>query len=41
MRLYRFQMKRGISVDEHMNSCIKFFTDLVNVDVKIDEEDNE
>ena len=38
-RLYRFQMKRGISVDEHMNSYTKLLIDLVNVDVKIDEED--
>ena len=39
MRLYRFQMKRGISVDEHMNSYTKLLTDLVNVNVKIDEDD--
>jgi len=32
-------MKRGISIDEHMNSYIKLLTDLINVDVKIDEED--
>ena len=32
-------MKREISVDEHMNSYTNFLTDLVNVDVKIDEED--
>jgi len=38
-RLYRFQMKRGISVNEHMNSYTKLLTDLVNVDVKIDKED--
>ena len=38
-RLYRFQMKRGISIDEHMNNYTKALTDLVNVDVKIDEED--
>ena len=37
--LYHFQMKRGISVDEHMNSYTKLLTDLVDVDVKIDEED--
>jgi len=37
-RLYHFQMKRGISIDEHMNSYTKLLTDLVNVDVKIDEE---
>ena len=32
-------MKRKISVDEHMNSYIKLLTDLVNVNVKIYEED--
>ena len=32
-------MKREISVDEHMNSDTKLLTDLVNMDVKIDEED--
>jgi len=31
-------MKRGCSIDEHMNSYTKLFTDLVNVDVKINEE---
>ena len=38
-RLYCFQMKRKISVNEHMNSYTKLLTDLVNVDVEIDEED--
>jgi len=38
-KLYRFQMKRGCSIDEHMNSYIKLLTDLVNVDVEIGEED--
>ena len=33
-------MKRGISIDEHMNSYTKLLTDLVNVDVEIAEEDN-
>ena len=32
-------MKRGISIDEHMNSYTNLLTNLVNVDVKIDEED--
>ena len=32
-------MKKGISIYEHMNSYTKLLTDLVNVDVKIDEED--
>ena len=38
-RLYLFQMKRGLSIDEHMNSYTKLLIDLSNVDVKIDEED--
>ena len=38
-RLYRFQMKRRISVDEHINSYTKLLTDLFNVNVKIDAED--
>ena len=32
-------MQRGCSINEHMNSCTKLLTDLVNVDVEIDEED--
>jgi len=32
-------MKRRISINEHMNSYTKLLTDLVNVDVEIDEED--
>ena len=32
-------MKRGCSINEHMNSYTKLLTDLVNVDVEIDEED--
>ena len=31
-------MKRGLSIDEHMNSYTKLLTDLINMDVKIDEE---
>ena len=38
-RLYRFQMKKGISVDKHMNIYTKLLTNLINVDMKIDEED--
>ena len=33
------QMKRGLSIDEHMNHYTKLLTDLINMDVKIDEED--
>ena len=32
-------MKRGISVNEHMNSYTKFLANLVNVNVEINEED--
>ena len=38
-RLYHLQMKRGLSVDEHMNNYTKLFADLVNIDVEIDKED--
>ena len=37
-RLYRFQLKKVFSIDEHMNNYTKLLTDLVNVDVKIEEE---
>ena len=38
-KFYCFQMKRGCSINKHMNSYTKLLTDLVNVDVEIDEED--
>jgi len=38
-KLYRFQMQRGCSIDKRMNSYTRLLTDLVNVDVEIDEED--
>jgi len=38
-RLYRFQLKKGLSIVEHMNNYINFLTDLVNMDVDIEEED--
>ena len=38
-RLYRFQMKRRLSIDEHMNNYINLLTDLINVHVDIEEED--
>ena len=37
-RLHGFQLKKGVSVDEHMNNYTKLLTDLVNVDVKIEKE---
>ena len=38
-RFYHFQMKKGLSIDEHINNYTKLLKDLVNVDVKIDEDD--
>ena len=38
-RLYRFQLKKRLSITEHMNDYTKLLTDLVNVDVDIEEED--
>ena len=38
-RSYRFQLKKGLSISEHMNDYTKLFTDLVNVDIDIEEED--
>ena len=32
-------MKRGLFINEHMNNYTKLLTDLINVDIKIDEED--
>jgi len=37
-RLYHFQLKKGLSIAEHMNNHTKLLTDLVNVDVGIKEE---
>jgi len=38
-KLYSFQMQRGCSINQYLNRYTKFLTDLVNVDVEIDEED--
>ena len=38
-RLYRFQLKKGLSIAEHMNDYTNLLTDLVNLDVNIEEED--
>jgi len=38
-RLYRFQLKKGLSIVEHINDYAKLLTDLVNMDVNIEEED--
>ena len=38
-KLYGFQLKKGVSIDEHMNNYTKLVIDLVNMDVKIEEED--
>ena len=33
MRLYHFQLKRELVIDDHMNNCTKLLADLINVDV--------
>jgi len=38
-RLYRFQLKKGISISEHMKNYTKLLANLANVDVVIGEED--
>jgi len=38
-RLYRFQTKRECSINEHMNNYTKLLTELIKMDVEIDEED--
>ena len=37
-KLYGFQLKKRISIDEHMNIYTKLLTDLINMDVKIEED---
>ena len=37
-RLYRFQLKRRLSIDDHMYNYTKFLADLINVDMEIEEE---
>ena len=39
MRVYRFQLKRGLSIDGHMNNYTKLLADLINVDMAIEEDD--
>ncbi|KAK8936454.1 hypothetical protein KSP39_PZI012284 [Platanthera zijinensis] len=38
-QLYRFQMRRGVSIDEHLNEFMKLLTDLLNMDEDIDDKD--
>ena len=38
-KLYLFRMQRGSTVNEHINRYTKLLTDLMNVDVKVEEED--
>jgi len=38
-RLYRFQFKRGLSIDYHKNNYTKLLANPVNVDVEIEKED--
>ena len=37
-RFYRFQLKKRISIGEHINNYTKLLTDLANADVVIKEE---
>ena len=39
LQLNSFQMQRGCSINEHLNRYTKLLIDLVNIDVKINEED--
>ena len=34
-----FQLKRGLSIDDHMNNYMKLLVDILNVDVAIEKED--
>ena len=38
-RLYRFRLKKGLSIAEHMNDYTKLLTNLVNMDLDTEEED--
>jgi len=38
-RLYHFQLKRGVSINEHINTYTKLLANLANVNVVIEEED--
>lgn len=38
-RLFRFDYKKGISMNEHLNNFNKIIADLKNLDVQIDDED--
>jgi len=38
-RFYRFQLKRGFFVNEHMNNYTKVLADLINGDVDVEKED--
>ena len=39
MRRYCFQLKKGISIGEHMNKYTKLLADLANINVVIEDED--
>jgi len=38
-RLYRFQLKRGTSISDHINIYTKLLTNLANLNVVIEDED--
>ena len=37
--LYRFQLKKGTSIGEHLNNYMNFLSDLTNMDEVIKDED--
>ena len=40
-KLYHFQLKRRISISDHINIYMKLLADLTNVNVVIEDEDND
>ena len=38
-KLYRFQLKREVSISDYINTYTRFLANLVNVDIVIDKED--
>ncbi|XP_020266969.1 uncharacterized protein LOC109842514 [Asparagus officinalis] len=37
---YQFKMNRGVSIREHVNNFTKLLSDMANVDIMVDDEDN-